>query len=166
MSAKLKLTSRKAERDTSAIMRRVASTGTTPEIIFRKALWAKGFRYSICSSKLPGKPDVVLPSKRVAIFIDGDLWHGGQWRRRGKVTLEDQFTETSSKEYWVNKIRRNMHRDCASTSALMSTGWTVLRFWESQIYKNLEQCVKTTLETVENGAMLTSLMLLPKKNIR
>lgn len=163
MSARLKLTSRKAEK-TSAIMRRVSSTDTAPEIIFRKALRREGLRYAVCSPNLPGKPDIVLTSKRLAIFIDGDLWHGGQWRRRRKVALEDQFSQTSSKEYWVNKIRRNMHRDCVSANALMSAGWTVLRFWESQIYKDLEQCVKTTLDTLENRAMPTSLSLLPKKS--
>jgi len=60
---------------------------------------------------LPGKPDIVLPSRRIAIFIDGDLWHGGQWERRGKLALEEQFQVTLSKEYWLQKIRGNMERD-------------------------------------------------------
>lgn len=145
-------------------MRRVRSTNTTPEILFRKALWNKGLRYAICKTELPGKPDIVLPSRRIAIFIDGDLWHGGQWQRRGKVALEDQFDAALSKEYWLDKIRRNMERDCSSTHKLLVSGWTVLRFWESEVYKDLDQCVEATLRVIEKGSKSTALSLLPRKS--
>jgi DNA (cytosine-5)-methyltransferase 1 len=144
-------------------MRRVRSSNTTPELLFRKALWRKGLRYTICETELPGKPDVVLPSRRVAIFIDGDLWHGGQWQRRGKSALEDQFTSTVSKEYWLDKIRRNMERDCKCTHTLLIAGWTVLRFWESDIHNNLDHCVEATLRVVEKQPKSTGLSLLPRK---
>jgi DNA (cytosine-5)-methyltransferase 1 len=145
-------------------MRRVHSTDTTPELLFRKALWRRGLRYAICKTELPGKPDIVLPSRRIAIFIDGDLWHGGQWQRRGKVALEDQFRISLSKDYWLEKIRRNMERDCAATNKLLFAGWTVLRFWESEIHKNLEQCVETTLRVVNDNAKPTPFSLLPRKS--
>src|SRR5438046_983370 len=103
-------------------MSRVRSTNTTPEILFRKALWKAGLRYAICETELPGKPDIVLRSQRVAIFIDGDLWHGGQRKRRGKLSLDDQFERAVSKEYWLQKIRRNMERDCKSTNTLLFSG--------------------------------------------
>src|ERR1051325_4458778 len=148
--------------DISARMRRVHSTNTAPEILLRKALWQRGLRYAICKTELPGKPDIVLPSRRIAIFIDGDLWHGGQWQRRGKISLEDQFTIALSKDYWLGKIRRNMERDCAATDQLLSAGWTVLRFWESEIHKNLEHCVETTMKVIGRSVEPTPFSLLPK----
>ena len=96
---------------------------------------------------LPGKPDIVLSHERIAIFIDGDFWHGGQWRKRKLASLEAQFEETPQKDYWINKIRRNVDRDFGNTKKLLDEGWKVLRFWESQIKKDLETCVRITLET-------------------
>jgi DNA (cytosine-5)-methyltransferase 1 len=148
----------------SAKMRRVHSTNTTPELLFRKALWQRGLRYEICKTELPGKPDIVLPSRRIAIFVDGDLWHGGQWQHRGNVALEDQFGITPSKEYWLGKIRRNMERVCSATNSLLCSGWTVLRFWESEIHKNLESCVETTMKVIQRGSSPTRFSLLPRKS--
>ena len=150
--------------DNSERMRRVHSTNTTPELLFRKALWRRGLRYEVCKSELPGKPDIVLPSRRIAIFVDGDLWHGGQWQRRGKVALEDQFQVTLSKNYWLEKIRRNMERDFRATNTLLIAGWTVLRFWESEIQKNLDQCVATTFAVIEKGTKPSAVSILPRKS--
>ena len=143
----------RSDREISGIMRKVHSNGTTPEVLFRKVLWAEGLRYKICPMDLPGKPDVVLSSKKLAIFIDGDYWHGNQWRKRGLGSLEAQFTQTKTKNknYWLDKIRRNMDRDCAGTSSLLSEGWVVLRFWESEIQRNLKRCVEMTLKVLNNG---------------
>lgn len=152
----------KLKRDNSAIMRKIHSSNTTPEMTLRKALWKKGLRYKICPADLPGKPDIVLPSRRLAIFIDGDFWHGGQWQRRKLLALEEQFQETSSREYWLKKIRRNMSRDCAATASLLSKGWTVLRFWESEVQKNLGNCVDLVLEVIE-GAEPDHFSLAPHK---
>ena len=153
----------KANRDISAIMRRVRSSDTKLEVMFRKSLWNRGFRYRVCPVNLPGKPDVVLSSKRLAIFIDGDFWHGGQWQKRKLSALEEQFQGTSSKEYWLRKIRGNMKRDCAATTSLLSKGWTVLRFWESEVQKNLEKCIELTLEVVKKEVEPTKLSLVPQK---
>ena len=131
-------------------MRRVRSVGTTPEVELRKALWAQGLRYRISPSSLPGKPDIVLPKFKLAIFVDGDFWHGGQWKKRNLRQLEDQFRFTANRDYWLQKIRRNMHRDCITTAQLQGQGWVVLRFWESEIRTDLEGCVRTTLRTA-NG---------------
>jgi DNA (cytosine-5)-methyltransferase 1 len=145
-------------------MRRVHSTSTAPELLFRKALWQRGLRYGICKTELPGKPDIVLPSRKIVIFIDGDLWHGGQWQRRGKLALEDQFGGTLSKDYWLGKIRKNMERDCSATNTLLCAGWTVLRFWESEIHKDLEHCVETTMKVIQRGIKPTRFSLLPRKS--
>lgn len=144
-------------------MRKVHAKNTTPEITFRKRLWAEGVRYKISPTTLPGKPDVVIPAQRLAIFIDGDFWHGGQWRKRKLTSLEDQFRETPSQQYWLGKIRRNMARDSATTAALLSAGWTVLRFWESQIRTDLERCIQMTLDLVKNGVEESQLALLPQR---
>lgn len=129
-------------------MRKVRSKGTLPELLFRKALRSEGLRYKIAPANLAGKPDLVVPEHGLAIFIDGDFWHGGQWQRRGLSTLEEQFESTDSKGYWIKKIAQNGFRDCAATDFLISQGWTVLRFWESEVLKNLEACVETCLESV------------------
>src|SRR5258708_19625585 len=92
-------------------MRRVRSRDTTPELLLRRALWAAGLRFRTCSTTLPGKPDIVIHSKRMAIFIDGDFWHGGQWRRRRLASLDDQFRQTESRAYWLGKIRRKIAPD-------------------------------------------------------
>lgn len=153
----------RAGRDVSAVMRKVKSANTEPELILRKALWAEGLRYKICPASLPGKPDIALPSKRLVIFIDGDLWHGNQWKLRKLSSLEEQFGATESRDYWLRKIRRNMQRDCVTTAALMAQGWTVLRFWESEIKTNPGRCVNTIMKTIESAAVSVSASLLPQK---
>ena len=120
-------------RDISEIMRRIKSANTEPERVLRKALRAKGLRLRTCPPRPEGKPDIVFPRDRLAIFVDGDFWHGNQWRKRGLRGLEDQFRQTKGKDYWLKKIRRNMCRDCAVTAKLLDEGWTVIRFWESEI---------------------------------
>src|SRR5215475_6279815 len=150
-------------RDISAIMRKVRGSDTSPEMKFRKALWAEGLRYTPNSEKLPGKPDIVLAAHKTIIFIDGDFWHGGQWRRRKLSALEDQFQQTTTKDYWLKKIRRNMRRDCAVTAELQSQGWTVIRFWESDIRRDLEGCIETTLRVL-NGKIKPDVMsVAPRK---
>jgi len=154
-------------RRTSEIMRKIRSANTSPELRFRKALWAKGFRYYLHKKELPGKPDIVFPSRRLAIFIDGDFWHGGQWSRRKLTTLDEQFLNVVSKRYWVKKIRTNMRRDAKVTAALLKDKWKVLRFWESHISKDVEGCVIMAAEAINSmsngGDMRRS--LLPDKTV-
>ncbi|MBI5664523.1 MAG: DNA mismatch endonuclease Vsr [Nitrospirae bacterium] len=141
------VSSKKSKRDISSIMRKVRSSGTSPEVALRGALEDRGLRLNNNGQDgLPGKPDIVLSEERIAIFIDGDFWHGGQWRKRKLASLEEQFEETPQKDYWVNKIRRNVNRDFGNTKKLLDEGWKVIRFWESQIDKDLETCVRITLE--------------------
>ncbi|HEX8733203.1 MAG TPA: DNA mismatch endonuclease Vsr, partial [Ktedonobacterales bacterium] len=134
----------------SAIMRRVHGRDTTPELRLRRALWARGLRYGVADAALPGKPDIVFAGARLAVFVDGDYWHGNQWRRRGKVALEEQFAGSAeaARAYWLRKIRRNMARDCAASAALLRDGWTVVRLWESQITADMEGCVSLIADTL------------------
>lgn len=117
---------------TSRIMSAVRSTGTRPEMALRQALFRRGLRYRV-RTKLPGKPDVVFPSARVACFVDGAFWHGAGWKERGYKSMEEQFEGRPRAEWWIEKIRRNVERDREVTSALQSAGWHVMRFWDSEV---------------------------------
>jgi len=119
-------------------MSKIRSDNTTPEIIFRKALWAKGLRYRKNYSKLPGKPDIVFTKQKVTVFIDGEFWHGFNWHeKKGKI-------KTNS-EYWIKKIEGNMTRDKKNVQMLEDDGWAILRFWESEIRKELMECLEKVL---------------------
>jgi len=152
-------------RSVSEIMRSVPSANTSPELVFRKRLWSHGIRYSLQNSSLPGKPDIVLKSQRIAIFIDGDFWHGGQWRKRKLLRLDDQFTKTESKNYWLKKIKANMRRDCQASALLLQNGWTVLRFWESQIQRDVEGCVAMTLQAIHDAVKAATKAPIPVKTV-
>ncbi len=130
-------------------MARVRSRGTVPEALLKKALRKAGLQFKTNDRNLPGKPDIVLPGKKVAVFVDGDFWHGRQWQKRGLASIDAQFCRTRSKKYWLGKIRRNMHRDCVATSSLLARGWKVLRIWESDIRANLNRCANMTLEILK-----------------
>jgi DNA (cytosine-5)-methyltransferase 1 len=146
-----KTPAKRSAEEISAIMRKVHGRDTTPEMALRRALWARGLRYRVNATDLPGKPDIVITSARLAIFADGDFWHGNQFRKRKLTALEEQFPETATKTYWLTKIRRNMTRDAAHTSVLLSQEWSVLRFWESQLRADLEGCVAMVARVVEEG---------------
>jgi DNA (cytosine-5)-methyltransferase 1 len=137
----------------SEIMRRVRSRDTQPEKVLIRALRKAGFRFQTYASHLPGKPDLVFALKKLAIFVDGDFWHGNQWRRRGLRSFAAQFKGANHKKYWIPKILRNVARDFRNTAQLMDSGWRVLRFWETDILRNLEGCVKVidTAVQSENG---------------
>jgi DNA mismatch endonuclease, patch repair protein len=87
---------------------------------------------------LPGKPDIVFKRDRVAVFIDGDFWHGRNW-----VELKKKLGSRANSEYWIPKIRYNRNRDHEQTLALESAGWTVVRLWESDILHDVEDPVQT-----------------------
>ena len=137
------------ERDsitTHKIMSSIKSFNTRPERKLRKALWTKNLRYRVNYKKLPGKPDIVFTKYKIAIFCDGDFWHGHNWFIRGKESLEDELEGYS--EFWRNKILRNIERDDEITKALKARGWRVLRFWGSDIEKNVEDVVQTIREAI------------------
>ncbi|ETA01211.1 hypothetical protein CcI156_17625 [Frankia sp. CcI156] len=121
---------------TSRIMSAVRSRDTKAEVGLRQALWRRGLRYRI-RSRLPGKPDIVFPTPRVAVFVDGDFWHGNAWRVRGMPTFDSQFERMNNPDFWRKKIRNNMARDERVTHELQQAGWTVYRVYESRLQKNL-----------------------------
>ncbi|WP_080780755.1 very short patch repair endonuclease [Chryseobacterium phocaeense] len=115
-------------------MSKIRSKDTKPEILFRKALWALGIRYRINVTKLPGKPDIVIEKKKTIIFIDGEFWHGYKWdEKKQKIR--------SNRDYWINKIEKNISRDIENTQRLQDLGYNVFRFWGHEVIKDLPNCV-------------------------
>src|SRR6185503_3380728 len=87
-----KTPAKRSAEEISAIMRKVHGKDTTPELALRRALWGRGLRYRVNATDLPGKPDIIIFSARLAIFVDGDFWHGNQFRKRKLTAIEEQFT--------------------------------------------------------------------------
>ena len=107
-------------------MARVKSKDTRPELAARRAFWAAGLRYRLHRKGLPGKPDMVFPSRRVAVFVHGCFWHGHQGCPAHRIP------KTRS-DWWAEKIARNRERDARVEAALTAAGWTVMTIWECQI---------------------------------
>ena len=116
-------------------MSRIRGKDTSIEIILRKALRKEGYTYHKNVRKLPGCPDIVLCRYRIAIFCDGDFFHGYDLNR-----IESQLK--MNKEFWLEKIRRNQKRDNLCDMKLVGMGYLVLRFWEHEIRKNLNEVLK------------------------
>ena len=122
----------------SKIMAKIRGKNTKRELAFRKALYAEGYRYRIDYKKLIGRPDIVLNKYATIIFIDGEYWHGFNWKER-KPKIK------TNREFWIAKIERNMQRDSEVNTQLRSLGYTVFRFWDADIKKNLESCLHKVL---------------------
>lgn len=116
---------------------------TAHELLFRKLLWAAGLRYRKNVAGLPGKPDVVFARQRVAIFCDGDFWHGREWDK-----LAPKLQDGHNAGYWVEKIRTNRARDLKTSQILRERGWVVLRFWESDLKRDPTDALAKVLETL------------------
>jgi len=110
----------------SAVMRRVKGKDTSPELKVRKALTAAGVRYRLHRADLPGKPDIVLPGRRLAIFVHGCFWHGHDCARGARVPKQNR-------DYWLGKVARNRARDTTSREALAALGWRVETIWECEL---------------------------------
>lgn len=107
-------------------MSRIRGKDTGPEMLVRKGLHARGFRFRLQDRRLPGRPDVVLPRYRVAIMVNGCFWHGHQscrYATRPKTNME----------FWEAKIERNRHRDEVTQAHLEALGWTVITVWECEL---------------------------------
>lgn len=124
-------------------MRNIRSSDTSIELMLRKELWAKGFRYRKNYTALPGKPDIVLTKYKIAIFCDSEFFHGKDWE-----VLKPRLEAGNNSEYWKKKILRNMERDDEVNKSLMFMGWTVIRFWGKDILKNCEECIRVIEECI------------------
>lgn len=122
----------------SKIMGKIRGKDTKPELVFRRELWRAGYRYRVDYKKLIGKPDIVLKKYKTVIFIDGEYWHGHKWEER-KQKIK------TNKEFWIPKIERNIQRDDEVNKELQRLGYTVFRFWESEIKKQLQLCLSKVI---------------------
>ena len=135
----------RAKEVTHKIMSSIKNKDTKPEIFFRKALWKWGIRYRK-NVKLFGKPDIAIKKFKLVIFIDGDYWHGNNWKIRNLPSLESELANYS--DFWKNKIVSNIERDKKVNEHYKSLGWIILRFWQSDIKKDLNQCIIKTLNII------------------
>lgn len=127
-------------------MSAVKSKNTGPEKILGKSMWRLGLRYKK-HYKITGRPDFVFVKAKVAVFCDGDFWHGNNWKIRGLKSLGEELKRYN--KFWRDKIRRNVARDYKVNNTLTSEGWLVLRFWESEIRKSPTKCVNKILKVVQ-----------------
>ncbi len=128
----------------SEMMSKIRGKNTKPELLFRKTLWKKGVRYRINNKKLPGKPDISIQKYKLAVFIDGEFWHGYNWSEK-KETLK------SNRGFWIPKIERNMQRDREVNAQLEEMGYTVFRFWANEIKTDLDKCINDILVFINTG---------------
>lgn len=124
-------------------MQHIKGKDTKIEVRLRKALWGRGYRYRKNHKGLPGHPDIVLTKYKIAIFCDGEFFHGKDWE-----VLKPRLEKGERGEFWISKITRNRERDDQVNKQLLFLGWTVIRFWGDEITKHLEECVKVIEETI------------------
>lgn len=123
-------------------MLHIRAKDTTPELLLRKALWHSGIRYRKNYKTLPGTPDIVITKRKIAIFVDGDFWHAKGHQDNPGEQIK------SNREFWVKKLSRNVERDKEVDEELLNLGWLVLRFWESDIKRDVERCAKLIKEYI------------------
>lgn len=124
-------------------MQHIKSKDTKIEVLLRRELWRRGYRYRKNYSGLPGKPDIVLTKYKIAIFCDSEFFHGKDWE-----VLKPRLENGNNSDYWLKKISRNRERDDEINKQLLFQGWTVIRFWGKDILKNLDECIKVVEETI------------------
>lgn len=114
-------------------MKHNKSKDTKPELLLRKELWKRGLRYLKNYKSVYGKPDIVFLKAKIAVFIDGKMWHGYNWEHQ-----KNDFK--SHREFWIPKIEQNIERDSIVNKMLTEQGWQVLRFWDFEIKKDVVAC--------------------------
>lgn len=123
-------------------MSKIRGKNTKPEMLLRRSLFAAGVRFHVQSLKLIGKPDIAIKKYCLAIFVDGEFWHGYDWEKR-KNELK------SNRNFWIPKIERNMQRDRQVNKALAEKGYQVFRFWSKDVLSQPGVCVQEILRYVE-----------------
>lgn len=118
----------------SRMMAAVRGKNTKPELVVRRALHAAGFRFRLHRRDLPGRPDIVLPRHRVAVFVHGCFWHGHDCPRGRRPT--------SNVEFWGPKLDRNLERDSEATAALERSGWRHVAIWECSVVAGVEALLR------------------------
>lgn len=134
-----------ASAQTSEIKRKTPRKDTRAEMLLRRALWHRGARYKLHAKDLPGKPDLVFRRQKVAVFVDGDFWHGRNWPRE-----RDKLAQRSNGSYWVAKIEYNRKRDQRNAELLSRQGWHVLRLWETDVKADIHEATEVVLAALRS----------------
>ena len=126
-------------------MQAIKSTNTKMEVRLAKELWKRGYRFRRNSKSIFGKPDFSLKKYKLAVFIDGDYFHGKDWE-------EKKYRIKTNREFWWKKIERNRERDKEVNKKLKEQGWVVLRFWESEVKNDIDLCILKIEEGMQKKA--------------
>ena len=127
-------------------MQAVKNKDSKIELLLRKELWNRGIRYRKNSTKIFGKPDIVFIGKKIAVFCDSEFWHGYDWEHRKDMI-------NTNRDFWINKIERNIQRDKKVNEELEQLGWIVLRFWGKRIKKDVRGCADEIERAVRNSGL-------------
>ena len=123
-------------------MANVSLKGGKAEVSLAKALWHNGIRYRKNYKKIPGSPDIAITRYKVAVFVDGEFWHGENWEERKKKLK-------NNREYWIEKIEENIARDRRVDEQLKELGWIPIHFWEKEVKMNLDNCVNSIVDVIQ-----------------
>ena len=127
----------------SKMMSKIRSTGGKAETLLAKRIWHEGYRYFRNYKKLPGKPDIAITKYKIAIFVDGEFWHGYDWDNQKLKRIH------TNRDYWIPKIEKNMAKDKQVNEELRNMGWIVIRFWEKhEVLININECVLEVKEAI------------------
>ncbi len=129
----------------SYCMSHIKGKDTGPEVRVRSALHKRGLRFHKHVKELPGRPDIVFGKARVAVFVDGDFWHGYRF----------PSWENKVSDFWKHKISKNRERDARNHRKLREMGWTVIRLWQHEVKKDFETCIER-VDLAVRGAEVTT----------
>ena len=127
--------------ETSKRMSRVHLKQGKAEVLLAKRLWHLGFRYRLNDKRLPGSPDIAILKYNIAIFVDGEFWHGQNWEKR-KPKLK------RNREYWIAKIEENIARDIRVDQDLRNLGWEPIHFWSKEVLSQLDGSLEDIEELI------------------
>jgi DNA mismatch endonuclease, patch repair protein len=136
---------------TAKVMASIRRKDNKAEVALRKVLFRRGFRYRLQVPHLPGTPDFAFTARRVAVFVDGDYWHGRVLREQGETAYLATM-KTARRQFWLDKMRRNIERDDRATKLLKEAGWSVIRVWESEVLADLEGVVQRIEEQLRDAS--------------
>ncbi len=122
------------DKETSLRMSKVKLKKGDAEVMLAKGLWHKGYRYQLNCRALPGSPDIAISKYKVAVFVDGEFWHGYDWQNKKKRLCRNR-------DYWIEKIEENMARDIRVDKELRAIDWIPIRFWSNEVLEDCEGCI-------------------------
>lgn len=133
----------KTTPEVSKRMKALSNKKSKVESLLAKALWHKGYRYRLNYKELPGTPDITLTKYKIAIFVDGEFWHGKDFDKNKKKLK-------NNKTYWIEKIEENIQRDIRNDNLLRQMGWIPIHFWSKDVEKYIEYCVDEIEQWISN----------------